>query len=270
MSNAAEQAVIRRIAVTLDVSGFSRPALDTAVRLAAALDAELEGIFVEDINLMRLAGLPFLREFRRWSLAEEALSSERMARELRALARQAEQMLVQAVGETGISWSFRVWRGRAEAESLLTSFDADILSLARAGTAAPLLMHRGYRAQTRPAPYPSPSVSVLFSGSTEGARALATAQHLATALDAPIRVWLPKPDHVEVTELREKADAVLNARAKRVQYMELSDASATALASATKASRSTVLVAAATEPLLQQSGISRCLEALSCPLLLVR
>ena len=53
---------IRRILVALDASTHSLAALETAAGLAARLEAELVGLFVEDINLLRAAELPFARE----------------------------------------------------------------------------------------------------------------------------------------------------------------------------------------------------------------
>ena len=54
----------RRIVVALDASSHSHAALAAAVALAGRLQAELQGIFVEDVNLLRLAELPFAREVR--------------------------------------------------------------------------------------------------------------------------------------------------------------------------------------------------------------
>ena len=53
---------LHRILVPLDASENSLTALDTAAELAAVLDAELEGLFVEDINLLQLCDFPFARE----------------------------------------------------------------------------------------------------------------------------------------------------------------------------------------------------------------
>ena len=49
---------MRRILVAVDASPHSLAALDAALRLAADLEAEIIGLFVEDINLLRLAGMP--------------------------------------------------------------------------------------------------------------------------------------------------------------------------------------------------------------------
>ncbi|MGD8821809.1 MAG: universal stress protein, partial [Anaerolineales bacterium] len=53
---------VERILVAVDASSHSRAALEAAAELAASLEVELVGIFVEDINLMRLAELPIAVE----------------------------------------------------------------------------------------------------------------------------------------------------------------------------------------------------------------
>ena len=53
---------IRRIMVALDGSAHASGAPEAAAALAARLHAELEGVFVQDIDLARLAALPIGRE----------------------------------------------------------------------------------------------------------------------------------------------------------------------------------------------------------------
>ena len=84
---------MRRIAVTLDAFDLSLAALEQAARLARHMGAQLEGIFIEDIDLLQLAELPFLREVRRSSRTVEAMNPMRMEQELRVLARRAERLL---------------------------------------------------------------------------------------------------------------------------------------------------------------------------------
>ena len=60
--NDTHEAASRRILVAIDTSPHGSAALEAAARLATELRAELEGLFIEDINLLRLAGLPFARE----------------------------------------------------------------------------------------------------------------------------------------------------------------------------------------------------------------
>lgn len=58
-SNAA---LIRRILVALDTSPSSQAALEAAVALAERLNAEVCGLFVEDVDLLRVAESPYARE----------------------------------------------------------------------------------------------------------------------------------------------------------------------------------------------------------------
>ena len=76
----------RRILVALDASRESDAALAAAAELAQQLDAELMGLFIEDIDLLNLAALPFSREVAVLSLSGRGLDPERVARELRSKA----------------------------------------------------------------------------------------------------------------------------------------------------------------------------------------
>jgi hypothetical protein len=53
---------IKRVVISLDAVSESDPAIDTAARLAARWGVPLHGVFVEDEELIGLAGLPFARQ----------------------------------------------------------------------------------------------------------------------------------------------------------------------------------------------------------------
>jgi len=270
MTPATEPSTIRRIAVTLDASESGRPPLETAARLAAILGAELEGVFVEDINLIRLSGLPFLREVRPWSIADEQISSQRMQRELRTLARRAEQMLERVARETGVPWSFQVWQGRPEATSLLKAFGADILSLGRVSTRVSSRMFATARRITPQSRKTDASISVLFSGSEQAARAVATACSLAREMGARLTVMLPASPAQAMPVLKEQALAILKRHAQLARFVELAGTDAQSLRQASDTATMSILIAEAEHPLLQQAGLDQCLDALFCPVLLVR
>jgi len=107
---------IRHILVALDPSAAGRAALQMAARLAAESAAELRGVFVEDDELCRLAGLPIAAEVRPGMATAQALSLERLAREWAAQARGLERDLAGQAAQWNVSWSFRVVRSTAGAE----------------------------------------------------------------------------------------------------------------------------------------------------------
>ena len=53
---------IRRVVVSVDAASETRIAIDTAARLAVRWGVPLHGVFIEDEELIGLAGLPFARQ----------------------------------------------------------------------------------------------------------------------------------------------------------------------------------------------------------------
>lgn len=101
---------IERVVVTLDATSESRTAIDTAVRLAARTGAPLHGLFVEDRDLLCLAGLPFACQVTIGRGAER-LSSESLALQFRAEAERARRELIGAARRHRIECTFEIVRG---------------------------------------------------------------------------------------------------------------------------------------------------------------
>lgn len=270
MTPASQQTENLHIVVSLDASESGCLALETATRLAAILGAELEGVFIEDSNLIRLAGLPFLREVRPCSLAEETINTQRMQRELRTLARHAERMLEQAAREMSIPWSFQIWRGHAEAASLTQTFAADIISLGRVSSLTTSRMWATPRTRARQSSETVTAISVLFSGSEQAARALTTACCLAKDPGGRLTVLLPGNQTEGIPGIKQEARTILESHEQASRFVQLPGTGMQSLVQATAASGAGVLIAEAGHPLLQQTGLDRFLEALSCAVLLVR
>jgi len=131
MSAPREQAEFRRILVALDASKESLAALTAAANLAAQLQAELAGLFIEDIDLLNLAALPFSREARMLSSAGRGLEPERLERELKSRAALARRTLAQVAEALHLHWTFRVARGRIETELLAAAAEADMVAVGK-------------------------------------------------------------------------------------------------------------------------------------------
>jgi len=90
--------LIRHIAVALDCSPHSIASLTIAAELAHSMHAELTGIFVEDINLLRMAELPFCHEIRIYTSEPEHIDASQFERSLKLQARSAEESLQRIAG----------------------------------------------------------------------------------------------------------------------------------------------------------------------------
>lgn len=133
MSEMVAERPHRRIVVALDASSYSLAALRTAAELAALLDIELEGLFVEDINLLHLCGFPFNQEIGSYTGAPRRLDNSAIERELRAIAATIHNAINKADFNPPVRWSFQVRRGPVVKELLDAAQNADLLSLGRSG-----------------------------------------------------------------------------------------------------------------------------------------
>lgn len=265
---------VRRILVALDASRASEDALSAAAALAERLGAELTGLFVEDVNLLRLAGLPFVRQIRLSAGAWQPLEPGVLEEQLRAMAARAREALAQAAGLHRITWSFRVARGGVSMEVLAAAGKADLLVLGVAGhrltggpgetalTAASrapisvLVLSRGAK-MGRP-------LLVVQDGSPGAERALAVAHHLEEAMgEMTVLVAAPTREEADTAAagLRER----LGRRDLRVVWIGgagLSEVLESALPGA--------LLVVGAESAVLEGDAERLLAQARCPVLLAR
>ena len=280
MSEQNDELTFRRILVALDASRHSLAALEAAVELAAGLEAELLGLFVEDVNLLRLAGLSVAREVLYPFVATTRLDRARMERELRAQATQARQALAAACERRQIKWSFRVVRGEVAPEVLAAALEADLLSLGRASR--PLTRRRRMgstaRAVAARAPHSvfllqrdvgiSPPVVVTYDGSPTARQALMMAAHLAQETEGYLTILILADALDEAQRLQTQTIDFLGGRELMVRYRQLIDAGVATLAHEVRAEGSGVLVLSGT--ILSPEVLQTLLDGVDCPVLLVR
>ena len=104
---------IERVVVALDATAEIRPAIDVAARLAAGAGAPLHAVFVEDEDLLSLAGLEVAREVVAGAGAGP-LTAEQLELQLRAAAVRARQDLLAAAQIHALEYSFEIVRGGAQ------------------------------------------------------------------------------------------------------------------------------------------------------------
>ncbi len=210
---------IKRILAALDASTSSLSALRTAVDLAAGFGAEVRGIFVEDVKLLRLAELPFAREISFYSPRTRKFGPGDMELQLRVQALRIRDMLAQRAQELGVPWEFRTARGDVGAEVLSAGADADLVVIGKIGrsvtglrrsgsTTRTLLTRRGGMTliTTTPLPFVRNSVLAVFDGSASAEKALLMATYLARIQEVPL-VVLVVADNEERSEQNQRKAA---------------------------------------------------------------
>ncbi len=246
-----------RVVMTMSSANIDSGDLVRLSQLARRLDAELETVFVEDLEVLRVAELPFLREFRFASMRFESFDPQSVEAELRALARRAEQALARQAVLRDVPWRFRVWRGSLEPE-LLAALEADVLALHRPGTPT---SSDGSQPVQR-------SIAVCYDGGEAADRALATASALAMQAQLPLTVLLVG-DRESTDRLKAQAEGVMASPPSVLHFEPMPAATQTTLAEAAHKTGRQGLVVARESPLLREGSLRELLQALGCPLLLV-
>jgi nucleotide-binding universal stress UspA family protein len=121
---------IRRILVALDTAEPSATALEEAARLAAGMQAELVGLFIEDVELLQAAALPMTRMVPHQARTLAAFDPASMQRAYRIWSADARRSLEAAATRWRIKWSFQVARGLYAEQLLATLRSGDLLALA--------------------------------------------------------------------------------------------------------------------------------------------
>jgi len=210
---------IRRIVVGLDFAPHSRPALEAAAALAAALDAELEALFVESDELHRMAGMPFAREVGVGSAFARPIDPPAMERALQAHAREARRALAHLAGASPLRWTLRVTRGCVTEEivAAATPEDLAVIGISRWGPEA-LHLAQGAPAtllvlpQTRRFRGPLAAVCPV---AVDPARAVDLLLPLSGAVGNGLTLLVLANDVAAATPWCEKAAGLLRAQGRR-------------------------------------------------------
>lgn len=102
---------VRRVVIALESICDNVKALEIAAEMAARIQAELHGIFMEDVNLLSAARLPFVRQVKLQSTGVHGFEAADVESEFRALAAQARACLQGLASRAKVPWSFEIHRG---------------------------------------------------------------------------------------------------------------------------------------------------------------
>lgn len=124
MAGARAKVRIRRIVAGFDAGACRPETLQALAALAAEMQAELVGVFIEDTALLELARLPFAAEVGYPSAAHHRLDVQMLERALRTRAEELRRALAAALDPAAVKWTFRVARGQP-ADTLVTALAED-------------------------------------------------------------------------------------------------------------------------------------------------
>ncbi len=204
---------VKKVLVGVDASRHSLAALEVALDIAGQR-AEFHGLFVEDIGLLRLAGLPFARAISFPSGLACRLERVEVERELRLTAARAREAFIRLVARQVEAFAFRTRRGEVASEVVAASREVDLVVLGKSSW--PVTRHFPLGSTARAAiaraassvlisqyeAYPPSRIIALYGGSRP---ALEAARKLAASQGRPLEVLIVAEGEQEAKRLREEA-----------------------------------------------------------------
>ena len=274
--------IIRRILFALDAATDAPASLDAAIDLADRMHAELVGLFVEDMNLLRSAALPFVRQINIGTSDWSAFSTETTERALRAHAEAARRQMEDHARRRHVAFSFRIARGEVAAEIASAAEDVDLVVLVglsrpiagriRLGSSARSAARhaRGPVLVLREGQLRADRYLVAYDASAQSDRALAFGTLLARSTGAEITAALLAGNETETAALERRAREIVGAMGVQVRIEILGEPTLVDLCGFARRAANAVLVVGADSPFARGQAAEELMDRVSCPLVIVR
>ena len=273
---------LRRIVVAMDSSLHSQAAAEAAVELAARFKAALEGLFVEDVNLINLADHPLCRLVSFPTAEARAPDPVALQRYIRGECARAQRTLESMAARMQLRPGFRILRGRVESEIVTAASGADLLVVGVAGRGGQARAHPGSVAlaaverATRSVLVYRSGVSaggaplVCFDGSDGAIKVLDAAVSLQRDSKREMRIVLMPRERSDLETLRETIDRLSSEHGLETHLIECVPPTAQRLCQLAGRPGVSGVVIGANNPVLKEGGLKQLLAGAPCPILLVR
>lgn len=126
MKDRERRFLARRVVIALESGCENLKALQMAAEMAGRMNAELHGVFFEDMRLLSVAALPFTRQVSLHPAGSRPLDPADIETELRALAARLRRHMQDLATRLKLSWSFETVRGDRSSVISATE-DTDVL-----------------------------------------------------------------------------------------------------------------------------------------------
>lgn len=278
---------IHRLLVALDASPESLAVIEAVTDLAARMRADILGLFVEDADLLGLAGHPWVRGVSPRSGRPRPFDTPSVERALRRQTEAARAALEAAATRRRVRAEFSVKRGRVAVEAMNSADEADLIVICRtasgisvlppaaggAGTAARELIddarHPVFILDVRAGV--TSRVFAAFDGSEGGRRTLRAAARIADRRGGEeITVLVLAADEEAADALGREAADQLTAAGHSAIIARLKGTGLEDLCAIVSREGAGVLVLAGELPLLAGAAAHQLLERVSCSILLIR
>ena len=259
---ASDSAAAKRLMLALDAGRCAAADISLAIDLAALIGAELQGLFVEDSDLLRLAALPFAREVGGRSGQHRPMERSAVESMLKRRVERVAGELERAGKQRNIAVSHRTARGKMVRQALEHGRHGDVVLLHPTTRAKAATATRATLAALGPV--------MVWYDAPAAAASLEVAIPLARRSGAQVLVGFPSLLFGSDADARSALGAWLTQASVPVRMRRVADASAAALIDAARAARAVQLIVCGEGVLSDTAMLERLLGELSSDLILIR
>lgn len=249
-----------RILVSLDFDESSSSFIKSLITLAAHLNAEICGLFIEDSELQQVASLPFSREIIFPTAHTRQLDGEQIARHLKKHAEALRKIMQELSQLSNVACTFKTTRGPRIESILNESYHFQIVAFLPEKYSA-IKARKAARLEELINP-----TMLLYDSSKQADKSATIVKSLAE-----------KGDLHHLTVLTLNADCETKAKTQfsfekvKTDYQHIDSYSIPNITSLVESQRTGLLILPLEDALIKQSKeIKKMLDVLECPLLLVR
>jgi len=273
---------IRRLLVALDGSHPSLAALQAGVELAARLNAEISGLFVEDQQLLDMAALPGCREIMRLPPFSRPLDAIELRRHFRLQAKRMRRVLERSCQRAGVEGRFRIASGKVPEAIAEAAENSDLVILgksgysllggARVGSTVRYLLGRqsGVSMIVSQRQSLETPVMLFYAGDSASEKALTVAADLTRDKESYLVVFLPPASEAKRERWKASLDESWKTTGIRYQVVSLPQASPDAISYTVRLHSRGPLVLSCDGQRFPKAVVEGVLQDIPNPLLLVR
>jgi nucleotide-binding universal stress UspA family protein len=270
---------IRKILIALDASPASQAALELAADLAVRHQAELIGIFVEDINLLRSADISFTQEVGEFTAIPRHVDSRQVENELKAHSRRIEEMLSSIATRANVHWSFRSVRGLIPGELMAAAEGTDLIILGKKGWSEGVQIGSTAKKLAALSPVqslilehkvrPDTPVLVIYDGSEGSQNALRTASRICSP-GSTLTILVPAEDQESAQEIYAGLGAWIDEQEFQIQFRWVDDLKGKRISNMALISGCDIVILPAQSKHFHPKAIISMVKNADCAVLLVR
>jgi len=103
---------LNNILIVFDATGCSPVSMQTVIQIASGLQADIQAIYIEDVNLLNAVELPFIREITLFTAEARSVNTALMMQKLRDEADDIKKKIAEIAFAQSVSLSFESIRGQ--------------------------------------------------------------------------------------------------------------------------------------------------------------